>query len=146
MRGKGSFEAGFKRGAIRGAAFGAIAAGVQIVLLGPAVRAPYSEDIEMANRAYGIGSYGPVYRRAWGPLGIVTRVFWRPGAAFGRNIIIKATGEARDVFEHETAHYYQQLLLSPTTWTARIITEQFIPSAYTTPGYLEWGAEMFRIY
>jgi hypothetical protein len=95
------------------------------------------EDIEMANRAYGIGSYGPVYRSG-GVVGWVVRVL-NPevgGIAMGRNLLIMA--REHNVFKHETAHYYQQLLLSPTTWAARIIPEQF------RPGPLEWGASMFE--
>jgi hypothetical protein len=137
MRGKGSFEAGFKRGAIRGAAFGAIAAGVKIISFGYAMRAPADKDIEMANRAYGIGSYGPVYRSG-GVVGWIVRLF-NPkveGIAMGRNLLIMV--REHNVFKHETAHYYQQLLLSPTTWAARIIPEQF------RPGPLEWGASMFE--
>jgi hypothetical protein len=132
MRGKGSFEAGFKQGAIRGAAFGAIAAGVKIVLLGPA--SPPPPEIEQANRARGLGTYGPVYRSG----GIVG--LFKEGMVWGRNLMVKV---GSNLWKHETAHYYQQLRIGYTTFYGRIGIEAIkygYPDVYTVPGTLEYEA------
>jgi hypothetical protein len=132
----GDFARGFIQGVERGAVFGAIAAGVKIVLLGPA--SPPPPEIEQANRARGLGTYGPVYRSG-GIVGWVLGKLGRPGIVLGRNIVVRVG--SRRIWREETAHYFQQLKMSYSTFYGRMGVEYLlygIHGVYEVPGTLEW--------
>jgi hypothetical protein len=113
-------------------------------LFGYAIKPPSIREIELANKKYGVGAYGPVYRSG-GLVGLaVKHIFGREAIVLGRNILMMT--RKRKIFLHETAHYYQQLVGGHTTFYGRLGVEaiRYGPHGmYKQPGTLEYMARWF---
>ena len=141
------------KGALTGAEVGAAMATVRIALMGTTIIPPGIQGrFDLDDKAYGIRSTYPVYRRG----GILKWVV--PGITLGRNMMVDSkylnSKDDSDVryynflLAHERAHVYQQKLLGRFGFYLRTLYEYMIKPGYRNHPYknencLEYWADQY---